>query len=98
MPFRLTVTVLPSAKSLLVPLIASDCPFSTALRTLSTEMALKPRLGRPVSTLTSLVTDPTLPARSVTVAVTVAVPSARPLMTLAGTPTLQLPLASSTVR
>ena len=97
MPFRITVTTVPSVRLALVPLTLRSCPFSTAFRTLSSLMALKLTDGRPVSTVTLCVPLPVLPAASVTDAVTVTVPSLRPEITFAGTPTLQLPAASSTV-
>ena len=81
----------------LVPLTLRSWPFSTAFRTLSSLMALKLTDGRPVSTVTLCVPLPVLPAASVTDAVTVTLPSLRPEITFAGTPTLQLPAASSTV-
>ncbi|SAD63441.1 Uncharacterised protein [Enterobacter cloacae] len=80
-----------------MPLTLRSWPFSTAFRMLSSLMALKLTDGRPVSTVTSWLPVPVLPAASVTDAVTVTVPSLRPEITLAGTPTLQLPAASSTV-
>ena len=64
---------------------------------MSSLIVLKLTEGRPVSTVTLWVPVPVLPAASVTDAVTVTLPSLRPEMTLAGTPTLQLPAASSTV-
>ncbi|MNT07677.1 hypothetical protein D3C72_1423920 [compost metagenome] len=60
-------------------------------------MALKPRDGKPVSTVTLWLPLPVLPAASVTFTETVTEPSLSAEITLAGTPTLQLPLASSTV-
>ena len=97
MPFRVTVTTVPSARLALVPLTLRSWPFSTAFSTLSPLRVLKPTDGRPVSTVTLWLPVPVLPAASVTDAVTVTVPSLRPEITLAGTPTLQLPAASSTV-
>ncbi|GHL75666.1 hypothetical protein ECZU34_34140 [Escherichia coli] len=60
-------------------------------------MALKVIDGRPVLTVTRCVALPLFPAASVTLALMVTVPFASAETTLAGTPTLQLPLASSTV-
>ena len=63
----------------------------------STAMVLILSIGAPSATLTVCEAVPLLPAESVTVAVMVTFPCASAEITLAGTPMLQLPLASSTV-
>ena len=60
-------------------------------------MVLMPSIGAPSATVTICEAVPLLPAESLTVAVIVTLPCASAEITLAGTPMLQLPLASSTV-
>ncbi|MNS95913.1 hypothetical protein D3C72_1301930 [compost metagenome] len=96
MPFRLTVTTVLSAR-LLAPLRVSGWPFSMAFSTLSTAISPMVSVGATVFTVTSLLALPTLPALSVRVTDTVLVPSVSAPITLAGTPTLQFPAASTVV-
>ncbi|MNC71728.1 hypothetical protein D3C75_1226800 [compost metagenome] len=76
MPFRLTVTVVPSAK-LLPPLSSRSLPFSTALITSSCARMSMLSCGAVVLTIMLWVALPLLPAWSVRLAVNVTLPSAR---------------------
>ncbi|SAC90345.1 Uncharacterised protein [Enterobacter hormaechei] len=77
--------------------MTSDAPASAALITSSPLRVLTVSATDAVFTTTSWVWVLLLPALSVIVALRVTVPSVRAEMSLAGTPTLHLPLASTVV-
>ena len=91
------MTWVPLANCALEPLITSDEPASAALMTSSPLTVFTVSATEAVLTTTSWVWVLLLPALSVMVALRVTVPSVSAEITLAGTPTLQLPLASTVV-
>ncbi|CAM7524137.1 hypothetical protein CISEMA079M_15365 [Citrobacter sedlakii] len=97
LPPKVTVTFWPASTFVVAPESVRSAPCSAALITSSAVTLLMVTTGAAVLTFTSWVAVPLLPAALVTVTDTVVVPSFRAVISAAGTPTLQLPDASTTV-
>ena len=97
LPLNSTVTFWPASTFVVVPESVRSAPCSAALITSSAVTLLMVMAGAAVFTVTSWVAEPLLPAALVTVTLMVAMPSFRAVISAAGTPTLQLPDASTTV-
>ncbi|CAM7524352.1 hypothetical protein CISEMA079M_15375 [Citrobacter sedlakii] len=97
LPLNSTVTFWPASTFVVVPESVRSAPCSAALITSSAVTLLMVTTGAAVFTVTSWVAEPLLPAALVTVTDTVVVPSFSAVISAAGTPTLQLPAASTTV-